>query len=353
MAKYLKLLLWPFSLLYGAVTGCRNFLYKQGILKSTGFDFPVIAVGNLTVGGTGKTPHVEYLIRLLKEYKLATLSRGYKRKSKGFILADTASTAVELGDEPYQYHRDFPEVAVAVSEKRVEGVQKLKQLVPDVEVVILDDAMQHRAIKPSLMIMLTDYGRPFFRDFILPAGLLRESRQGAQRADLVVVSKCPPDLSASEMVTYTSQIRKYTSAGTPVYFSAFKYGTPVSIGNTRTIAENILPLTGIANPAPLQEYLQQQGYNIVKAYTFPDHHTYTLKDIVEVKREFEKYKDQNISIITTSKDAVKLTDGRLARLTKELPIFYLPIEVSFLKDAAIFDLAVAEHLKCMPAIDKI
>ena len=343
--KNLKLLLWPFSLLYGAVTGLRNFLFDKGILKSTSFELPVIAVGNLTVGGTGKTPHVEYLLRLLHKYRLATLSRGYKRKTSGFILADATSTAAQLGDEPFQYHQDFPDVAVAVCEKRVEGVQKLLQQVPGVDAIILDDAMQHRLIKPSFMIMLTDFGRPFFKDFILPAGLLRESRSGAQRADLVVVSKCPEQLTTQEMERYTSRIRKYTSPATPVLFSTFKYGAAVSIGKAERLTQDVVLLTGIANPAPLRSYLQTQGYRVVKEYSFPDHHTYTTQDLAAVKDDILAGKDQAISIVTTSKDAVKLTAQPLIATTRELPLFYLPIEVVFLENGDLFDAAVTKHVK--------
>lgn len=347
MVKYLKLLLWPFSLLYGAVTGFRNFLYNKSILSATAFDLPVIAVGNLTVGGTGKTPHVAYLLRLLQKYKLATLSRGYKRQTTGFILADSTSTAQQLGDEPYQYHQDFADVAVAVCEKRVEGVQRLKQLKPKTEVVILDDAMQHRAIKPSLMIMLTDYQRPFFKDFILPAGLLRESRDGAKRADAVVVSKCPAQLSETAIAKYTSSIRKYTKPGTPVFFSTFKYGNPVRIGATTEVTKKVILLTGIANPKPIQDYLRQAGYELVKSFTFQDHHHYTTQDLLEVKDFTAKYKSNEISIITTSKDAVKLAATTLISVTESLPLFYLPIEVSFIKDAAVFDNLVHDHVRQM------
>ena len=345
MVKYLKLLLLPFSLIYGAVTGLRNYLYNQGILNVTSFDIPVIAVGNLTVGGTGKTPHVEYLLRLLQHYKLATLSRGYKRETKGFILANDQSTAAQIGDEPFQYHRDFPEVSVAVCEKRVEGIQKIKQQLPAINVVILDDAMQHRAIKPSLMVMLTDYNRPFFKDFILPAGLLREDRHGAARADIVVVSKCPTNLPASTMERYESKIRKYTATDTPIYFSSFKYGAPVSIGNSSQLYKNIILLTGIANPLPLQEHLKGAGYKIVKSFNFPDHHTYTIQDLLQVKSYLDGVNSSDISIVTTSKDAVKLTDTTLLESTKQLPLFYLPIEVSFLEKATLFDESVLNHVR--------
>lgn len=345
MVKYLKLLLWPFALLYGGITGFRNYLYDNGILKSTAFNLPVIAVGNLTVGGTGKTPHVEYLLRLLDKYKLATLSRGYKRKTSGFILADDSSTAAQLGDEPFQYHLDFPEVSVAVCEQRVEGVQKLTQLVPETETVVLDDAMQHRSIQPSLMIMLTDFGRPFFRDHILPAGLLRESRYGARRAEVVVVSKCPLQLTSTEMADYTSRIHKYTRPGTPVFYTAYKYAEPVSIAATENVSRQIILLTGIANPLPLQEYLLSDGYEIVKTYSYPDHHTYTVQDLLQVKAFMDNRKGHKVSIITTSKDAVKLMAEELVAITSELPVYYLPIKVSFLKDAALFDAIVTDHVK--------
>ncbi|RDV16588.1 tetraacyldisaccharide 4'-kinase [Pontibacter diazotrophicus] len=343
--KYLKLLLWPFSLLYGGVTVARNILYDKGTLTSTRFDLPVIAVGNLTVGGTGKTPHVEYLLRLLQQYKVATLSRGYKRQSKGFLLADGQSTAAILGDEPYQYHRDFQGVAVAVSEDRVAGIQKLQQLVPELAAVVLDDAMQHRPVQPSLNILITDYNRPFYKDFVLPAGLLREPRQGAARADAVIMSKCPLQLDMQEQGNIRSEIEKYTAPDTPVFFSAFVYGAPVAIGLPVAPTQKVVLLTGIANAQPLKEYLASDGYKMVHHLEYPDHHQYSAQDLQKLKQLLQQPVFSGATILTTRKDAVKLAGPELESLTKKLPVFYIPIVVQLLGLQERFDQLVLQHVR--------
>lgn len=343
--KYLKLLLWPFSLLYSGVTVARNFLYDKGTLSSTRFELPVIAVGNLTVGGTGKTPHVEYLLRLLQQYRVATLSRGYKRQSKGFLLADAASTAALLGDEPYQYHRDFPGVAVAVSEDRVKGIQQLQQLVPDVEVVVLDDAMQHRPVQPSMNILLTDFNRPFYKDFVLPAGLLREPRQGAARADAVIVSKCPGILDIKHQSKIRNEIEKFTSPDTPIFFSTFVYGAPVGIGLPVAPAQKVVLLTGIVNAKPLVEYLVKEGCEVVQQLSYPDHHEYSVQDLQKLKQLLQRPEFAGATIITTRKDAVKLAGPELAKLTKQLPVFYIPIVVQLIEAQEVFDQLVLNHVQ--------
>ncbi len=343
--KYLKLLFWPFSLLYGGVTVARNILYDKGTLTSTRFNLPVIAVGNLTVGGTGKTPHVEYLLRLLQEYKVATLSRGYKRQSKGFLLADGQSTAAVLGDEPYQYHRDFPGIAVAVSEDRVAGIQKLQQSVPGIEAVVLDDAMQHRPVQPSLNILVTDYNRPFYRDFVLPAGLLREPRQGAARADAVIVSKCPGQLGVQEQSIINSEIEKYTTPDTPVFFSAFVYGAPVAIGLPVAPTQKVILLTGIANAQPLKEYLRSEGHKVVQHLEYPDHHQYSTQDLQKLKHLLQQPEFSGTTILTTRKDAVKLAGPELDSFTKKLPLFYIPIVVQLLGSQEKFDQLVLQHVR--------
>lgn len=347
MVKYLKLLLWPFSQLYGGIMALRNYSYDKGLKRSHGFKLPVIAVGNLTVGGTGKTPHVEYLLRLLQQYKAATLSRGYMRKSKGYLLADENSTAEELGDEPFQYHQDFPGVAVAVSEKRVQGIERLLEQVPDLDLIVLDDAMQHRAVSASLNIMLTDYKRLFYQDFVLPAGLLREPKQGAARADIVIVSKCPADLPEEERDSIKHNIRKFTGPDKPIFFSTIRYGQPVPMGASRSLTHPVVLLAGIANPKPLKTYLQQQ-YKVVREFIFPDHQQYTEQDLLKVKAFIEMHKSNEISILTTRKDAVKLTDGKLLDISRNLPLFYLPIEISFLEEGATFDKLILQHVRDMP-----
>ncbi|RIJ41597.1 tetraacyldisaccharide 4'-kinase [Pontibacter oryzae] len=345
MQKYLYFLLWPFGQLYGGFMRLRNIGYNLGVLQSRSFEMPVIAVGNLTVGGTGKTPHVEYLLRLLNSYRVATLSRGYKRKSSGFILADEHTSAAEIGDEPYQYYSDFKAVKVAVCEDRVKGVEALKRALPQLEVIVLDDAMQHRSIAPSLNILITDFNRPFYTDHVLPAGRLRENRSGAQRADAVIVSKCPATLTPQERDRLAQKIEAYTSPGVPVFFSTYKYGSLVSIGCDAPINNQVILLTGIANARPLKEYLLKNGYTILQHLAFPDHHQYTSKDLDQVWGMLQKPAFAGASIITTRKDAVKLSDSDLQKYTAKLPVFYVPIEVEFLDEQEVFDLFVLQHVQ--------
>ncbi|OKL41455.1 tetraacyldisaccharide 4'-kinase [Pontibacter flavimaris] len=345
MHNYLHIPLWPFSQLYGGIMRLRNLGYDKGLLPSRQFDLPVIAVGNLTVGGTGKTPHVEYLMRLLQSYKVATLSRGYKRQSKGFILADASSTAAILGDEPFQYHADFKDVNVAVCEDRVKGLEQLQQLVPELEVVVLDDAMQHRPVQPSLNLLITDYNRPFYKDYVLPAGRLREPRSGAKRADAVIVSKCLQSISTKEREQMVGQVQRYTSPGTPVFFSTFAYADPVSIGKAAAPTKNAVLLTGIANAEPLKNYLSSQGYTLLRHLSYPDHHLYTSDNLKELKELLQQPGYAGATVLTTRKDAVKLTDAGLLPLTLALPIFFVPIEVQFIAEGEKFDQLVLQHVQ--------
>ncbi|NDK54485.1 tetraacyldisaccharide 4'-kinase [Pontibacter fetidus] len=339
----LKLLLWPFAALYGGITSIRNKAYDNRLLSSRKFNLPVIAVGNLTVGGTGKTPHVEYLLRLLHTYKVATLSRGYKRTTKGFVLAAGNATAATIGDEPYQYHTDFPEVSVSVCEQRVEGVEQLLKLNPPPEIIVLDDAMQHRAIQPSLNLLITDYNRLFYKDHMLPAGLLREPKSGAERADAIIVSKCAATMQASEMQIIIKQIQKYSRHDAPIFFTGLRYGQFVAIGTPKPLSKHVILLTGIANAKPLKSYLKAHQFRIVKHLEYPDHYAYTTQDMQQLQTVLKDEKEDAI-ILTTRKDAVKLMDGTLQNYSRSLPIFYIPIEVYFLKDGDAFNNLILEHV---------
>lgn len=340
----LKLLLWPFAALYGGITLLRNMAYNKGWFETRRFNVPVIAVGNLTVGGTGKTPHVEYLLRLLRNYTVATLSRGYKRTTSGYILADAQATAATIGDEPYQYHKDFPDVMVAVSEKRVVGVEQLLKQNRTPEVIVLDDAMQHRAIQPSLNLLLTDYNRLFYKDHILPAGLLRESRNGARRADAIVVTKCPTSLHEGEMQHIVKSIHQYSRRTAPVFFTGFKYGQPRSFGNTDVITQHLVLLTGIANADPLKAYLTRHNFKIEKHLEYPDHYSYKLEDLTRLRQELQQIKQPAI-ILTTRKDAVKLMSEDLELEVAQLPVFYIPIEVYFMEGGDTFNELVLQHVR--------
>lgn len=334
--KHLRKLLFPFAVLYGIITGIRNFLYDKGILKSYRFKVPVIAIGNLSTGGTGKSPMAEYLIRLLKnDYAVATLSRGYKRKSEGFVLADANASAEILGDEPYQFHTKFPEITVAVDADRVNGITQLLSLSQKPEVIVLDDAYQHRRVQAGFYILLTAYGDIYTDDLILPAGNLRESRAGAHRANVIVVTKCPKDLSVQEQETIKSRLKP--QPGQQVYFSYIDYDDTVYAESNRLSVADVLHapkilVAGIAKPQPFFSHLQGK-VNECRAY--PDHHDFTAKELEELKQLAQT----NI-IITTEKDYMrlkgKLPDDRL---------FYMPIKSSFLSNGKGFNDAVLGFVK--------
>lgn len=324
--KNLRKLLFPFSIIYDGVTSLRNSLYAHNVMKSTSFDLPIIAVGNLSVGGTGKTPMVEYLIRLLSDtYKLATLSRGYKRKSKGFYLANEETTMEEIGDEPFQYHSKFKNIAVAVDAKRVEGVQNILERKPSTEVIVLDDAFQHRKIKAGFYIVLTSYDNLYFEDCLLPAGNLRENASGIDRADLVVVTKCPANLSESEQIRIVSKIKKSPDR---VFFSTIVYDEYITNGKdtlrVEELKQDFIAVAGIAKPQFFYDYLQ---IDTKECLTFPDHHHFSESDIHRILEKANGNK-----IITTEKDYM-----RLQHLLPQRQLYYLPIEMQFLKSKSKFD----------------
>lgn len=324
----LRILLFPFAVLYGFITAFRNLLYDKGILKSYAFDVPVIAVGNLSVGGTGKTPQIEYLIRLLSEnYKVATLSRGYKRKSEGFILADKDATAELLGDEPYQIHLKFPEVKVAVDADRKNGIEQLlKRENPDV--ILLDDAFQHRRVKAGFYILLTAYGDLFCDDFLLPTGMLREGRSGAKRADAVIVTKCPGTLTKEEMDEMRRFLLRRNDKAVPVYFTSIAYDDKVyndsgSLSVEEILKTNKLIVAGIAKPQPFFDYLKGKNDDTL---TFPDHHHFSQADIGSIKQQAK-----GRPVITTEKDYVRLKKAELELL------YFLPIKSHFISGISGFN----------------
>ena len=311
----IRKLLFPFAILYGLITSIRNFLYDKGIFKSYSFDVPIIAVGNLSVGGTGKTPQIEYLIRLLSPaYKVAVLSRGYKRKSEGFILADEKATAEMLGDEPFQMFQKFPNVQFAVDTDRRNGISTLLSQKEKPEVILLDDAFQHRKVKAGFYIMLTSYGDLFCDDYMLPTGNLRESRNGAKRADVIIVTKCPKTISEAEQIT----IKKKIGLDITILFSTIEYDEKVYGIDSEFSVEEIklkdkLLLAGIANPTSFFNYLQKVNDRLV---VFPDHHHFTENDCKEIIQ-----KANGSIIVTTEKDFVRL------KKHPSIPsLYYLPIK---------------------------
>jgi tetraacyldisaccharide 4'-kinase len=342
--NFLNYPLLPFAALYAGLMRTRNWLYDTGVLASHSFPVPVINVGNLTVGVTGKTPHVEYLVRLLQPRTLAILSRGYKRQTRGFVLADAHASAATIGDEPFQYYQEFNGVTVAVCEDRVSGIRQLLRLFPATEVILLDDALQHRPVQAHCNILITDYNRLFYRDAVLPAGRLRESRSGARRADLVVVSKSPAGLSPAARQQISSQIGAYTRPGVPVFFSSYQYRQPVPFGCHSHCGPDIVLITGIARPEPLVGHLEQAGFRILRHFNFADHHAYRQQDIQEISNFAEKA--GQVSLLTTQKDWTKLSDPALRQQVQRLPFFYLPIAVAFQADQQVFDqliLHIAVH----------
>lgn len=330
--------LLPLSFLYGMGVRFRNMLFDTGILESRSFPIPVISVGNITVGGAGKTPHVEYLIRLLCETKrVSVLSRGYKRRTKGYLLASSSSTSLELGDEPYQMYLKYGrQVHVAVSANRCEGIERLcsDPETKDTDVILLDDAFQHRYVKPGVNILLVDYHRLIVYDKLLPAGRLREPKDGKRRADIVIVTKCPPDLRPMDFRVITKALNLYPYQ--KLFFTTIEYGDLIPLfSNSRSLALSeitsdyeVLVLSGIASPQHLLCDIQKHTENVIPM-TFRDHHLFTPKDIARINNTFDSMSSKRI-IITTEKDAARLVglDGLSDDVRNH--IYALPIKTTFL-----------------------
>jgi tetraacyldisaccharide 4'-kinase len=328
-----KILLFPFSLLYGLGVNMRNFFYQTKMLRSVSFDVPVISVGNLSVGGAGKTPHIEYLIELLRPYlNVATLSRGYKRKTEGFIAVLPEHTAIQVGDEPLQYKRKYQDVFVTVSENRAFGIPKLMMQRPDTQAILLDDAFQHRAVTPGLNILLTEYANLYTRDFLLPMGRLREWAGAAKRADIIVVSKCPFDLKEQDKQRIIKELKPELSQ--KIYFSYYDYPRdPYYILNGQYSANlnpklDVLMVSGIARADYLVDWLNTK-VNSVRLMEFADHHFFTNSDVAQIKRVFDAIDSQNKIILTTEKDAVRFQMHHEYLVKEQMPIFALPTKVAF------------------------
>lgn len=334
--KIFRILLFPFAILYGFITSIRNFLFDKGILKSASFDIPVIAVGNLSVGGTGKTPQIEYLIRLFSDkYKVATLSRGYKRKSEGFVLADATSNAEILGDEPFQFYQKFPNIQVAVDANRTNGITQLLSQKNKPEIILLDDAYQHRKVKAGFYILLTSYGDLYADDFMLPTGNLRESRSGANRANVIVVTKCPKDLSNQKQEEIRLKLNIKSSQ--QIYFTFIDYDDAIYNKEEKIAVDEIksddkILLAGIAKPKPFFDYLKNKNDECL---TYPDHHHFSDSDLDEIQKKANGKK-----IITTEKDYVRLKDSKLVS-----QLFYLPIKSTFISNHENFDTFVLAYIR--------
>ena len=336
--KFLRFLLFPFAIIYDVVTSIRNFFFEVGFFKQTSFKIPIIVVGNLSVGGTGKTPQIEYLIRLLKDgFKTAVLSRGYKRKTEGFVLLNSTHSAEDVGDEPLQYYKKFNTIDVAVDANRVAGITKLiTDNAP--EVILLDDAYQHRKVKGSFYILLTKYDDLFTDDFLLPTGNLRESRSGAKRADVILVTKCPVNLTESSKNSIKQKLKKFHKK---VFFTTISYDDQTAGSDSIFVNDlkdyDVLLITGIANPTPLLSFLTEKNVNF-KHLKFPDHHHFTDNEIEIIKKEYTNLKSSKKLILTTEKDYVRL-ENRVEALS------FLGIQTSFLEGQEVFNSILKNHIQ--------
>jgi tetraacyldisaccharide 4'-kinase len=344
--KSFRILLLPFAMLYWLAISIRNWLYNKNIFRSTSFGLPLICVGNLSVGGTGKSPMVEYLVYLLKDkFNVATLSRGYKRKTKGYALAGQETTALDIGDEPMQFHLKFPEVPVAVGEERIIAIPQLLHDKPETEAIILDDAFQHRSIKAGLNILLTEYSNLFTRDFYLPTGDLRDLKSSYKRAEVIIVTKCNYNLTIAEKDNIIKEISPVK--GQLIFFTAIEYGQLYHISSKKIYTADekteVLLVAGIANPRPLKQMLEEKS-NSYHMLQYSDHHIFTIDDLDEIRQKFKKLTSTNKIILTTEKDAV-----RLAKFTKEiveLPLYVIPVRHQLLfNEGNQFDKLVTDFIQ--------
>lgn len=328
--RFVDFLLFPFALIYDGATALRNRMFDVGLKKSQPFEVPTIVVGNLAVGGTGKTPFVEFLLnRLSGKFHLSVLSRGYGRKTHGYKLATEDCSPEEIGDEPFQIYSKYKnKVCVAVGEERILAIPMILAENPEVEAIVLDDAFQHRYLLADLNIILTTYQRPFFSDYLLPVGRLREGRVNINRADIIVVTKCPQNLSEQEKNDYKAKTSAYLNSAKPIYFAGLKYGEPYTlVKEDVTLRDNIILVTGIVDPEPIRLALEGKGKKVIEILAFPDHHAYKAQDMERITEIYRKHSEKSVSILTTEKDAVKLKDKKLLEKIKEIPVFVLPVEM--------------------------
>ncbi|GJM31221.1 MAG: tetraacyldisaccharide 4'-kinase [Saprospiraceae bacterium] len=326
----------------------RDFFYRRGLLKSIEFNVPLISVGNLSVGGAGKTPHIEYLIRLLQNYLgVATLSRGYMRKTKGYLEVHSRMTAEQAGDEPLQFKRKYPEIMVTVSESRTFAIPQIMMARPETQVVLLDDAFQHRSIKAGMNILLTQFYEPFTRDYLLPSGRLREWRSAYERADIIIVSKCPMEVTEEEKATLIREIKPLSHQ--QLYFSYYDYAQPYYILNTNYVTNlqpdwDVLLISAIAGTDYLVSYLEEK-VNSVRVLEYEDHHFFTNSEVAHLKAVFDNMESEKKLILTTEKDAMRLELHRPFLVENRMPIFALPVEVKFhFNQGEAFDQNIKDYL---------
>ena len=333
-------LLYPFSLLYGLIIWIRNFLFDYNLIQSTEFPIPIISVGNITVGGTGKTPHIEYMVELLKnDFQVATLSRGYKRITRQFILADTDAEVRDIGDEPVQIKHKYPDIHVAVDRRRVNGVRELMNRIPDLDVILLDDAFQHRHIKPGLSVLLIDFNRPMSEDHLLPAGRLREQSYERRRANIILITKCPDRLKPIDRRIIVKDLKLYPFQH--LFFTKLIYGEPVplfddtsnpiSLADMKAGKPQILMVTGISGPRLFKKHLRSISTNITEL-TYPDHHAFSEKDLATMLQSFEQMEGDEKFIFTTAKDATRLQKFTNIAAPVRERMFYVPVGIEILNE---------------------
>ena len=356
-----KLILLPLSKLYGLGVAVRNQMFERKMLKQEEFDIPVIVVGNIAVGGTGKTPHVEYVVNLLRDrYRIGVISRGYKRRTKGFVHATNRSTPEDIGDEPYQIFQKFGnDVTVAVCEKRVDGINKIREVNKDINLIVLDDAFQHRYVKPSVSVVLTEYNRPVFADHLMPYGRLREPASSVSRADVVVVTKCPSSMTPMEYRMFKENLSLFPYQ--KLFFSRYLYGhlVPVFPENCAAVPyldwltenDSILIVTGIANPRPFVRHIRRYKSK-VRLIRFHDHVNYSHSDMEAIRRKLDTMTGKRRFVLTTEKDAVKLSHSPYFPHSLKAVTFYMPVSVDFVApqldeptfDASLQKLISGNHL---------
>lgn len=350
MKLLLSILLYPFTLIYALITELRNWAFDVGLLKTERFGLPVIGIGNISVGGTGKTPHTEYLVNLLlsEGYRVAILSRGYRRESTGFFLAKKDSSSLLIGDEPRQIKLRFPEAIVAVDENRCRGIHKLLNLQTPPQVILLDDAFQHRYVQPSLNILIDNAQKPMEKDFLFPSGRLRERGKNRKRADMIIVSKCPETFSIEDQEKLAQKLR--TQPEQTVFFSTYTYQTLQALFSENTISLSnlqqyeVMLLTGIASPSLIVDFLRHAGTKTT-VYSFPDHHFFSENDLQEIGRQWNKITHKHKIIITTSKDASRLLDCSYLPSSLEQHIYVLALDLKFLNQEDLFCEIIMNHVR--------
>lgn len=331
-----RIILAPISLIYGLVIGLRNVFYDTGILKSSSFQIPVIGVGNLSMGGSGKTPHVEYLIHHLSPYiPLGILSRGYMRKTRGYLEVEPTHKVEMCGDESLQYKLKYPQAVVSVCEQRAIGIPMMVGDHPDLGLIVLDDAFQHRSVRPALNVLVTDFKLPFTQDYLLPGGRLREWRSSSKRADVIIVSKCPANMSLDERNQLKKDINPLPHQ--KVYFSYYQYGTPYYMYDaskkiTLDAETDVVMLTGIAKPEYLEDYLHEKVH-FVNPHTYEDHHVFNPHEVSQVNRALQELHSPKKIVLTTEKDSTRLDAHRDFLMNENIPIYIIPIHVVFFEDS--------------------